>query len=60
MEELVSLVKSSKEISYDELAAKLNITISALRGLLSTTAQRTNKIERFMVDGKGWVRFKEA
>jgi O6-methylguanine-DNA--protein-cysteine methyltransferase len=60
MEELVSLVKSGKEISYDELAAKLSITISALRGLLSTTAQRTNKIERFMVDGKGWVRFKEA
>lgn len=60
MEELISTVKSPGKISYDELAGKLNITVSALRGLLSTTLQRTNKIERFMVDGKGWVRIKEA
>lgn len=60
MEELISIVKLSMKISYDDLAAKLNITVSALRGLLSTTLQRTNKIERFMVDGKGWVRYQEA
>ena len=60
MEELLSVIKSSGQMSYEDLATKLNITVSALRGLLSTTLQRTNKIERFMVDGKGWVRFKEA
>jgi len=60
MEEMVSVVKPVSQMSYDDLAAKLNITVSALRGLLSTTLQRTNKIERFMVDGKGWVRYKEA
>jgi len=60
MEELISIVKPTGQMSYDDLAAKLNITVSALRGLLSTTLQRTNKIERFMVDGKGWVRYKEA
>ena len=61
MEDLISTVKSSGgQMSYDELATKLNITVSALRGLLSTTLQRTNSIERFMVDGKGWVRLKEA
>lgn len=60
MEELISVVKPAGQISYDEVASKLNITVSALRGLLSTTLQRTDRIERFMVNGKGWVRYKEA
>jgi type I site-specific restriction endonuclease len=60
MEEVLSVVKTSNKISYEDLAAKLNITVSALRGLLSTTLQRTDKIERFIIDGKGWVRLKEA
>jgi type I site-specific restriction endonuclease len=60
MEELISAAKASGQLSYEDLASKLNITVSALRGLLSTTIQRTNKIERFMVEGKGWVRIKEA
>jgi hypothetical protein len=60
MEELISAVQATRQISYDDLAAKLNITVSALRGLLSNTTQRTNRIERYMVDGKGWVRYKEA
>jgi type I site-specific restriction endonuclease len=60
MEELISVARASGQMSYEDLAAKLNITVSALRGLLSTTLQRTNKIERFMIDGKGWVRIKEA
>jgi type I site-specific restriction endonuclease len=60
MEELISNVKAAGQISYDDLATKLNISVSALRGLLSNTTQRTNRIERFMIDGKGWVRIKEA
>jgi len=60
MEELISAVKATGKMSYDELADKLSITVSALRGLLSTTLQRTNRIERFIVDGKGWVRITEA
>jgi len=60
MEELISIVTEARQVSYDDLAIKLNISVSALRGLLSNTTQRTNKIERFMVDGKGWVRIKEA
>ena len=60
MEELISFVKATGQISYDDLAIKLNISVSALRGLLSNATQRTNKIERFMIDGKGWVRIKEA
>jgi type I site-specific restriction endonuclease len=60
MEELISIVKATGQVSYDDLAIKLTISVSALRGLLSTATQRTDKIERFMVDGKGWVRIKEA
>jgi hypothetical protein len=60
MEELISVVKTVGQISYDDLAIKLNISVSALRGLLSNAIQRTTKIERFMVDGKGWVRIKDA
>lgn len=60
MEELISVVKIVGQISYDDLAIKLSISVSALRGLLSNMTQRTSKIERFIVDGKGWVRIKEA
>lgn len=61
MEELMETIRNNEgQISYDDLAIKLNITVSALRGLLSNTLQRTSKIERYMVDGKGWVRYKQA
>jgi hypothetical protein len=58
MKELVSSVKETGKLSYDELCTKLNITRSSLRGLLANTMKRTNEIERFSVGGKGWVRYK--
>ncbi|MDI6806984.1 MAG: hypothetical protein QMD14_04205 [Candidatus Aenigmarchaeota archaeon] len=57
MQELVSIVKGAKEISYTDLASKLAISEDALRGLLSVTVRRTNKIQRFEKDNKGWVRY---
>jgi len=58
MSRLVEVVKESGKISYDELASRLGISRSALRGLLSNTMKRTNEIERYSVDNKGWVRYK--
>jgi len=58
MDELLKIVKESKEISYDELHDKLSISVSALRGLLANMMKRTNQIERFEKDKKGWVRYK--
>jgi inorganic triphosphatase YgiF len=58
MKELVSVVKSVGELSYKDLATRLGITTSALRGLLSNTMKRTDEIERFRRGGKGWVRYK--
>lgn len=57
MEGLLLVVEEFKEISYEELANKLGITVSALRGLLSNTIRRTDKIQRFVKDGKGWVKY---
>jgi type I site-specific restriction endonuclease len=56
MKELIDVVKSTGEIDYDNLANRLGISVSALRGLLSNTIKRTDEIERFKKDGKGWVR----
>lgn len=58
MRRLVYYVKERGRISYTDLAANLGISISALRGLLSNTMKRTDEIERFIVNGKGWVRYK--
>ena len=58
MKKLVSIVKESGKLSYDELCTKLNLSRSSLRGLLANTMKRTNEIERFSVGGKGWVRYK--
>jgi len=60
MQILVSIVRESREISYKDLANRLGLTVSALRGLLSNTLIRTNNIERFRKDGKGWVRYLES
>ncbi|OGI14620.1 hypothetical protein A3K63_03730 [Candidatus Micrarchaeota archaeon RBG_16_49_10] len=60
MEEILSIVKDSKEISYEDLTAKIGLVeISGLRGLLSNMIKRTNKIERFEKKGKGWVKYIE-
>ena len=58
MDKLIEIVKNKGNLSYDELADDLNITRSALRGLLSNTLKRTSEIERFSKSGKGWVRYK--
>lgn len=58
MHALVLIVKEQGEMSYKDLAARLGITVSALRGLLSNTVVRTSNIERFRRDGKGWVKYK--
>jgi len=59
MTEAVHIIKSQGEISYDDLAKRLNlVNISSLRGLLSNMLKRTKEIERFEKDGKGWVRYK--
>lgn len=60
MKEALEIVKQYKEISYEELRFKLNnISISALRSLLANMAKRTDKIERFKRNGKGWLKYKE-
>jgi transcriptional regulator with XRE-family HTH domain len=58
MNELLEILKQYKELSYEELASRLGITISSLRGLLSKMSRRTDEIERFEKDNKGWVRYK--
>ncbi|MCX6820394.1 MAG: hypothetical protein NT016_00340 [Candidatus Aenigmarchaeota archaeon] len=57
MQKLVEIVKSRGELSYSELAAGLEISESALRGLLSNTVRRTKNITRVSRDGKGFVRY---
>jgi len=57
MREALKVIELSGEISYDNLAAKLDISVSSLRGLLSIIARRTDKIKRFEKDTKGWVSF---
>ena len=57
MKEVLQVVKESKEISYSDLASRLDISISALRGLLSNTIKRSKLIERFDKRRRGWVRY---
>lgn len=57
MQQIIDIVKEAGEISYMELGAKLGISGSALRGLLSLMAKRTSNIQRFEKDGKGWLRY---
>jgi hypothetical protein len=58
MKKLISIVHESGQISYDDLGVKLGLTRSALRGLLANAMKRTDEIERFSIDNKGWVRHK--
>jgi len=57
MRQLEDIVKNVGEISYAELANRLGITESALRGFLTQCIRRGVKIQRFEKLGKGWVRF---
>lgn len=58
MKRLIAVVKESGRMSYDDLASRLGVSRSSLRGLLSNTMKRTDEIERFSVSGKGWVHYK--
>lgn len=57
MAELISTVKEANEISYEDLAGRLNIQVPALRGLLSNILKRSDMIERFSIGNRGWVRY---
>jgi len=57
MKEVLRVVKESGEISYEDIAKRLNLGISGMRGMLSNMGKRTNDIERFEKDGKGWLRY---
>lgn len=59
MQRIMATLELNKEISYDELAAKLGIQVSALRGLLSQMTKRTQKVLRIEKEGKGWVKLNE-
>lgn len=58
MKQVLDILKEVKEASYEDLASKLDIETSALRGLLTIMNKRTDQIERFKVNGQGWVRYK--
>lgn len=58
MEEALSAIKEAGEISYEDLAKRLNLTeVSGLRGLMANMIKRTKDIERFAKGGKGWVKY---
>ncbi|MBI4894145.1 MAG: hypothetical protein HY833_00170 [Candidatus Aenigmarchaeota archaeon] len=59
MEELLSVVRESKEISFADLALKMNMDISDLRSMLSIMTKRTNMVERFRIHRVGWIRYVE-
>lgn len=60
MAEVLTILQEVKEISYKDLAHRLGVSVSSLRGLLTNMAKRTNEIERFSKDGQGWVRLKST
>ncbi len=56
MKDAINIIKDRKEISYEDLAREMGISVSALRGLLSLIVARYPYIERFTRNGKGWVK----
>lgn len=58
MQNVLIAIKEAGEISYDDLALKLDIGVSDLRSLLSIMTKRTNVIERFKIGRRGWVKYK--
>lgn len=59
MLDIISIAREVKEISYEDLAKRLGIEISSLRGLLSMMGRRISAIERFERGNKGWIKYKE-
>jgi hypothetical protein len=56
MMRLIQAVKQEGEISYRDLAPKLFISEDCLRGLVSIVLRKSNDIEKFEKEGKGWLR----
>ena len=58
---LAEIVREVKEISYEDLAARLGMnTVHGLRSLLSESVKQIPELERFKRKRKGWVRYKET
>ena len=57
MEQLLEIVRQSGEISFADLALKMNLDVSDLRSLLSIMTKRTNEIERYRHHRGGYVKY---
>ncbi len=57
MQELLEIIKEFKEISFADLALKMNMNISDLRSILSIMAKRTNEIERYRKNRNGMIKY---
>lgn len=57
MEELLRVVRESGQISFSDLAMKMNLDISDLRSMLSIMTKRTDVIERYRIHRTGWVKY---
>ena len=57
MVRLISAVKETGEISYTDLANKLNMTEDGLRSLVSIVCRKTNELQRLKKDEKTWVKY---
>jgi len=60
MQIILDILTEVKELSYKDLSERLKISVSALRGLLSTMVRRTKNIERLDKNGSGWVRYVDS
>ncbi len=58
MEEVLIAVKELGQVNYDDLAIRLNMNVDELRSLLSIMTRRTDKLERFRIGRRGWIRYK--
>ncbi len=57
MEDVLKGIKEAGEISFADLALKMNMDVSDLRSLLSIMTKRTNAVERFRIHRVGWVKY---
>lgn len=57
MEELLEIVKAAGQISFADLALKMNLDISDIRSMLSIMTKRTDMIERYRFHRTGWVKY---
>lgn len=52
----LEIISKRGEISYEDLAKELNVSLSYTRALLSKIAKNRPEIVRFKREGKGWVK----